>query len=120
MYMTLLGPFAYLLYLVFKPSYPPLGELSVLNVGLDRCGTGGGHLLEDVTDAQMLHDGGGSHQVLVGSHATGMRVSTESTGVISMWSNHQKLGRLPRQSRGLSRPSRSQQHMCASSRACYN
>ena len=54
MYMTLLGPFAYLLYLVFKPSYPPLGELSVLNVGLDRCGTGGGHLLEDVTDAQML------------------------------------------------------------------
>ena len=39
---------------------------------------------------------------------------------LSFFPNHQKLGRLPRQSRGLSRPSRSQQHMCASSRACYN
>jgi len=26
-----------------------------------------------------------SHQTLVGSHATGMRVSTESTGVVGVW-----------------------------------
>ena len=30
-------------------------------------------------------DGAGSHEALVGSHATGMRAITESTGVNGMW-----------------------------------